>query len=272
MVLKYFGKLIARAAEGSVLLTDRLTILIVPFTTLLVWAFGAKMTTSLQETLLIGIAITVVAVVIFRLVAASYFLWKDDQTAKAELQKQLDQPERDAEIAMMDFALEVRKELSRKLARLAALTSPETRQMFDDGVMESEFAELILSIDSLINQLSYDFPVRIAALQLKDFCISIIAGEATREKFWEQRKLTFSLLHKADHIADFMSLIELEILIEDRGGKVTPRADSEDDPVADLKDLVRKLGPNYHKPEIRESLKKTIRDSRSDRLKKPQED
>lgn len=260
MVLKYIGKLFSRAAEGSVLLTDRLTILIVPFATLVLWAVDAKMTSSLQETLFLGVAMTVSAVVVLRLIAASYFVWKDDQKAKADLRRELDRPERDAEIAMRDFTLDVRKDLSRKLARLCALTDPAVRGLCDQGRLTGEIGELVLSIDTLINQLSYDFPVRVAAIQLKDFCIQIIAGTEKDKSFWEQRKITFSLLHKADHIADFMSLMELEILIEDRGGKVTQaRQDPEKDPVTDLKQLIRKLGPNYHKREVRDEIRQALR-------------
>src|SRR3546814_3222828 len=64
MLGKYLRLWIMRAADNSVMLTDKLTILIVPFSTLVLWMTGTKMTESVQETLALGVAMTVVAVVL----------------------------------------------------------------------------------------------------------------------------------------------------------------------------------------------------------------
>src|SRR3546814_10818423 len=85
MLGKYLRLWIMRAADNSVMLTDKLTILIVPFSTLVLWMTGTKMTESVQETLALGVAMTVVAVVLLRLGAASFWLWRDDQV---EMRKQ----------------------------------------------------------------------------------------------------------------------------------------------------------------------------------------
>ena len=263
--LTYIGILFSRAAQKSVLLTDRLTIMIVPFTTLVMWAFGAKMTDSLQETMLIGVAITVMAVVVLRLAAASYFVWKDDQTAKAALQAKLDEPERDAEIAMKDFTIETRKELSSRLARLVAMATMGGAVNRIPNIAE-KLIEQSLEIDSRINQLSYDVPLRIAAIRLKEYCLSVMKGDnSDPERLWAQRKLTFRLLHKEDHISDLMSLAELQILIEDSEAKgcEANAEPSEDDVMGQLKSLIRKLGDEYYSQETREILREAARDRKS---------
>src|SRR3546814_15172707 len=77
---------------------------------------GTKMTESVQETLALGVAMTVVAVVLLRLGAASFWLWRDDQVEMrkqaASLKEELgrhDRLEREAAIA---YTTKLRKELS----------------------------------------------------------------------------------------------------------------------------------------------------------------
>lgn len=254
--IKYVGLLLNRAAQKSVLLTDRLTILIVPFATLALWMTGAKMTDSIQETLLLGVAMTVVAVVILRLIAASYFVWKDDQAEKEALRFELSAPEREALAVMKHHTLDLRKRLSDRLGRLSAYACYPNSVLSQDKSFEAGFNDLVSEIDALVNQLSYDFPLRIAALRLRDYCLKLIHEQKTPgEHFWEQRRITFRLLHKQDQIADFMTLMDLEILLED-AGLITSQ---DEDSIEELKRLIRRLGPLYYDKKIQKEIRDTLR-------------
>lgn len=257
--ITYVGLLLNRAAQNSVVLTDRLTVLIVPFATLGLWWAGAKMTASIQETLLLGVAITVLVVVALRLIAASYFVWKEDQLKKARLRAELDAPGRQSEIAMADFVVSLRKALSDKLATLASLAArpPSWRDSAKD---EPLIKGLVKEIDKLINQLSYDTAVRIAAIRFRQHCLRLITGEMKEgHHFWKHRQITFRLLHKEDWISDIMSLMELEILLEQMGEKDFTEGADEIGAIEELKQLMRELGETYYDPKVREQIKQGMR-------------
>lgn len=252
--LKYLGMLLNRAAQKSVLLTDRLTILIVPFATLGLWLVGTEMTDSIQEALFLGIAIAVVAVVVLRLIAASYFVWKEDQYRKATLRAEIERPERQAEASMKEYTIDLRRRLSGALGKLSAYAVYPVEVLEHHEEFE-ELPKLITEIDALIHQLSYDFPVRISAICFRDYCLSILhKGESPGEHFWEQRRLTFRLLHKEDSVVDYITLMELEILLEDAGLK----ADNQDDVVGEFKALMRQLGDGFRDPEVQNDLRQSL--------------
>lgn len=213
------------------------------------------MTESLQETLALGVAITVLAVVVLRLVAASYFVWKEDQEEKRCLSKALSSPEREASAAMLMHTVELRKELSDRLGLLSAYACyPATALSKVDGAKDG-FGDLLAQVDALINQLSYDFPLRIAAIKLRDYCLELIRDQrAPEDHFWTQRKITFRLLHKQDTVADFMSLMELEVLLEDAGLSSSSKLDT----VEKLKAVIRELGPKYYEKETQDLIKKSL--------------
>lgn len=253
--LRYLGLLFNRAAQKSVLLTDRLTVLIVPFATLVLWLAGVKTTDSVQETLFLSIAIAVLAVAVLRLVAASYFLWRDDQAEKARLHQDLAAPDREAQATMQRHTLDLRMRLSDRLGRLAAYASYPPAVLEQDASFKANYNDLVSEIDTLVNQLSYDFPLRIAAIRLRDYCLRLIRDKKEPEDhFWDQRRITFRIIHKNDTIADFMSLIELEILLEDAGVAVKQSSDI----VEEMKDYIRKLGPRYHEKELQDSIREAI--------------
>lgn len=236
------------------MLTDRLTILIVPFATLILWATGAQMTDSIQKTLLVGVAMTVGAVVLLRFLAASYFVWKDDLAEKMALKAELSDPERRDEIALRQYAIEIRKKLSTALGKLTTYAGYEPNHVL--GKMP-DVEKTIEEVDSLINQLSYDFPLRVSAIRLRQECTDIITKRKKLEPhFWEQRKLTFEILHKQYKIADFMTLMEIYILLEDSGILL---ADSDDSAVQDLKSVMRNLGERYHDEEVKSEIRKSIK-------------
>ncbi|WP_179406937.1 hypothetical protein [Novosphingobium marinum] len=254
---KYLGLLLNRASQKSVLLTDRLTIMIVPFTTLALWMTGAKMTDSIQETVFVGVAITVLVVVLLRLAAASYFVWKDDQGVKSELRTQLDEPERMGFIAMQEFTRERRKDLSDSLGRLAAIATqtPTMREGMGVNNLYKAFAD----VDALISQLSYDIPVRISAIRLRNLCAEMLSGTRHEDElFWRQRKITFRIIHKEDLVNDIFSLLELEILLEDMGVKPLTESPARESPIEEVKGALRSLGDTYYDPQVQKQLRETL--------------
>ncbi|QKG72377.1 hypothetical protein [Erythrobacter mangrovi] len=259
--LKYLGLLFNRAAQKSVLLTDRLTILIVPFATLALWMAGAEMTDSVQETLFLGVAMTVLAVVVLRLVAASYFVWKEDQDEKEALVGEIERPERLLRADLRQFSLDNRKALSVALAKLSAIANLKTEPMLQAGYSADQINKLVVEIDTLINQLSYDYRVRVAALHFRDYCIDLISGERDgRDTLWERRKLVFKLLHKEDHVNDDLTLVELAIVIEDEDGECNFASKGV---LAELKEQIRELGGEYYNREVRDDLRRKLKDNQS---------
>jgi uncharacterized membrane protein len=159
--------------------------LIVPFSTLALWAAGAKMTSTIQETLALGVAMTVMIVVILRLVAASYFVWKSDQVEKGKLRRELNDPKRQVEASLKSYTTERRKLLSEKLGYLSALANYKTGRLEMLGQTSQSLMSLSIEIDSLINQLSYDVAVRVASIRLKEYCMKLLADESTdRDRLW----------------------------------------------------------------------------------------
>lgn len=252
--LSYAGVLLQRASQKSVLLTDQLTILIVPFSTLALWAAGAKMTATVQETLALGVALTVLVVVVLRLVAASYFVWKNDQYEMRKLRSELDDPQRQVEASLKSYVTERRKLLSEKLGHLSALANYKTDRLDSMGQTPKSLITLSIEIDSLINQLSYNVAVRVASIRLKEYCTKLISNEATdRERLWQQRKLTFSLLHCEDRISETMTLVDIHMLTE------KDEESSGRDPFVEIKAMIRKLGDKYYEPEATSALRNAAR-------------
>ena len=226
---KYLGLLINRAAAKSVTLTDRITILIVPFTTLALWMTGAKMTDSVQETLALGVAMTVMAVVILRFAAASYFVWKEDRAEIAGLRRALDAPRfKEAEV-MNEHRLQLRKELGDRIAWLVTYAEArahvrDSHAFYCDG--KRLFAENFTRAREIVSQLSYDVHLRITCLNLIKLAANIAeAGTIERDeqgkfsaldRLWAQRKLTFKLLHRQD-VHEILTTAEIENLISEFG-------------------------------------------------------
>lgn len=244
-ILRYIGLLLNRAAQKSVLLTDRLTILIVPFSTLVLWLTGAKMTDTIQETVFVGVAITVAAVIVLRLIAASYFVWKEDRSKIVSLRKALDSPRFREKKVMNEHRLKLRKELGDRLSFL--ITYAEARAKVVDSYViynegEQRFAENFIRAKEIISQLSYDVALRVVCLNLVKLTTDIATNgltdvteqgrSASLDRLWAQRKLTFKLLHRQD-VAEILTLAEVASLINEHG------EDFGSDVLDDLKTLLK---------------------------------
>lgn len=226
--VRYLGLLLNRAAQKSVLLTDRLTILIVPFVTLIVWATGTQMTDSIQETMFLVVAIIVLSVGALRLIAASYLLWKDDQSKIEQLQQELDAPVTREAAALWKHRVRLRKELGDCLgwlitfAEYAALNS-DNPTLIDDMFPLSKYYDKYVRAREIISQLSYDVYLRVMCLNLLGLTTQVVQAHDDQEKaekliarLWTQRKLTFKFLHRQD-VHELFTLAEVENLIAEYG-------------------------------------------------------
>ncbi len=256
---KYLGLLFNHAAAKSVTLTDRLTILIVPFTTLVLWTTGAKMTETIQETLALGVAITVMGVVVLRFASASYFLWKEDRAEIASLKADLKSPQFQEAEVMNDHRLQLRKELRDRIAWLTTFAEARA-QVKDSHVIYNDadqlFAKNFSRADEIITQLSYDVALRVTCLNLVKLAADIAQtgvierGEKGNppalDRLRQQRKLTFSLLHRQD-MHEIITLAQIESLIEEHGENFGSG-------IRDLKNLIRDHPELAYHKRIRSTL------------------
>lgn len=226
---RYLALLINRAAANSITLTDRITILLVPFATLAFWLTGVKMTQSIQETLALGVAITVMVVVMLRLTAASYFLWKEDKSEISDLKRALDSARFKEFEAMNDHRLGLRKELGDRIAWLITYAEARahvegTNVLYDNA--ERLFAENFTRAKEIVSQLSYDVHLRVTSLNLINLAAKIAEDGKIDvdehgkypllDRLWQQRKLTFKLLHRQD-IHEIITVAEIENVIGEFG-------------------------------------------------------
>jgi hypothetical protein len=82
------------AFRKSVLLTDRLSFLIGPLVTALLWLRGEPVPDNVAALVASATVATILAVLFLRLLAAPFFIWRDDQLAIAGLKDELARPER----------------------------------------------------------------------------------------------------------------------------------------------------------------------------------
>jgi hypothetical protein len=274
--LQYITAVLSRAAQGSVQLTDRLTILIVPFATLTVWALGAKMTSNVTETLAIGVAITVSVVVMLRLAAATYSLWKADHAEKARLQTalaaELDRPDRLEREAAITYTVHLRNELSDALAKAVAISElayrhPDSKILRRD--ISGDSIDVHIRIRELINALSYDVPLRICAYNLSVLTSRIMFAAAQRKEAsedWERlqqlKKIVFRVLHKKEpnYELEMISMLEAQNLMESADDNAPGSFVSDDE--SNIEYLRRHL----RDPDIAHEVRNKLRDGGLDPL------
>ncbi|MBB6124057.1 hypothetical protein FHS92_001786 [Sphingobium subterraneum] len=237
------------------------------------------MTDTIQETLALGVAITVMTVVVLRLLAAPFWIWCDDQSDKKRLNSELERPERESEAVMKAFSVDLRKQLSNQLGRLVAMTHMSRAKLPFGGKLDEamdEFMELDISVTALASQLSYETPTRVAAIQLRDHCFDILTDKERSKDFysllWEHRKLTFRIIHGEHHINEMVSLIELEILLEKLGKSLNSKSASEsvqkaDTLISELKDMFKEIGDRLYEPEIAAALRSELKGDSANSLK-----
>lgn len=197
-----------------------------------------------------------------RLVAAPYYLWKEDQAEINRLREEADWPNRYETESSLKYRLELRNELSEKLAKFITMaefsTVPETMELFY-GTRSDEISTTRIRINEIISALSYDVSLRVTCINLRGLCEKImlasVRGEETSgllARLWTQRKLTFRLLQRTDEVNDLVTMTEIAILIEEWGesfdAKGPPPEGYEDanEAMNELKLSVKAAGPNLH--------------------------
>ncbi len=234
----YIAAVVNRATLGTATLTDRLSIFLIPFATLIAWLSGVALTDTITEALAIGVALTVMAIVSLRLLVAPFLIWRDDAAEKATLseklfreQNRLDNFERQAG---REYALKVRTQLSDNLAKMivvAELLRVKDSEALDIVVKSApDYISSILKCREMINQLSYDIPLRIGAHNLLILVSSFVKNELcekecegghleSQKEAWkkidELKKVVFRLLHKQEPSkdAELVSLFEIKNII-----------------------------------------------------------
>ena len=273
-VARYIGLIINRAAKGSVLLSDRITVLIVPFSTLMLWLLGVKMSSSISETIAAGIAMTMVTIVLLRIVASIYLLWKDDQAEKSRLEGLLNRPYQRQHEVISEYSLKLRIELSETLAKILSicemLRTEESMSLLSEELVPEYMIHFRRSRE-LINALSYDVPLRIVCFHFTNLASKIMRDQTHNDDcsdHWEKmkslKKITFSLLHKqeGDKSGEIISMFEAENIMN-----VDPKnyaEGSDDETVSKFRNLASKLRHHISDPEMLDLIRESIRTGEND--------
>ena len=231
LLLQYTKAVMVRAAEGSVTLTDRLSILLVPVSALIIWADGISKPSAFLDILWRSIAIAVSAVVLLRLLASAYLIWRDDVREKHRLQTRLDEElwrlDRAEREAASQYTVNLRLDLSKALGE--ALASSEfcsIRELDEEEKVKYilQYMEAFARSRRIINELSYDVPLRVTSYNLTKLLASlmeeVLNGRdpgAYPEKIQSLKKLTFRLLHKREpsEAAEMVTMFQAQMIAGD---------------------------------------------------------
>lgn len=203
----YMGQVFEFAVRGSVQMTDKLSIMLGPLVTAALALSGYTMGESLSGVISIGIAITVFAVILLRLLMAPYFIWKRQNGIIESLEEELARPEQIERKWLAEHIANIRGELVESLAIVGAIAretyvwrmktpTPGVVKKMDDFSLHAAKAE------SRLEQLSYIPDLRTMGLEFLQLCYILMdqskKGEDTRQTLVElqmsQSKL-FPLLH-----------------------------------------------------------------------------
>lgn len=146
----YLLQLWERSAKGSILLTDKLSIILIPLFTVGFWLLeqcnliSSESDIELTELVSFVIVSTIVGSILFRLLASPYLLWKDQNVMIATLDTKLAEPEQIERKWIADHLAKTRSELAAALSEVAAfsLNSRYTNVKIIDE-MEKEIGEKV---------------------------------------------------------------------------------------------------------------------------------
>jgi hypothetical protein len=261
---RYLGRVWTFAFRRFALRTDAMQILAASLVPMIAPYLGVQNPSQANSEVLAYIGMAILALVVIRLLSAPYFIWREDQAEIRELRHELDAPDRREMEAGLDHRIALRRELAEKLAKLISVAqmsqTPEMLEMAY-GHRKNELGETTARISEIITALSYDVALRVTCLNLEQLCWKIIQKAGQKEdisadltRLWAQRKLTFRLLHRDDEVNDMVTMIEIENLIEGYGEsfrdtspipeEIRGDISDADDVLADVRRLIRKLGPN----------------------------
>lgn len=222
---RYLALLVEFTFRQSVLFTDRVSLFLGPFVTAILWLAGDKMDNA-GTLAALGTVITVAAVLILRLLAAPYFIWKEDQNRVESLNTLLNLPDTQMRDAMLSHRVAVRTELGQRLASyqhtvVAFITAKKHRDWF---YSHEKYKEDFNRINVLITEISYDAIVRVAARNLLIRASRMISDAAKGKdvrnlvpSLAKQAKLTLKVIHKAHPLGDAVAFAELESYLHEIG-------------------------------------------------------
>lgn len=284
----YLGRVWTFAFRRFALRTDAMQVVAASAIPLLAPYLGIKNPTQVSSEVLAYIGMAALALIAIRILSAPYFIWKEDQNLIEEQREELEAPDRREIEAGLEHRILLRRELVEKMAKLVAMAGLAQAPKGLEAAYrhrETEMVETTTRISEIVSAMAYDVPLRVCSLNLQTLCLNIMSkaskGEPIDkdiERLWAQRKLTFRLLQRDDEVNDFMTMLEIENLIEQFGETFDPDRktdgpiDPEVDPIRYLKNAVRgqvkeleALGaglhllgrqPNFSSANRREALKK----------------
>jgi hypothetical protein len=237
---------------------------------------GARMTSSVTETLAMGVAITVATVVVLRLAAATYFLWKADLAEKEKLQslltRELTRVDRSEREAASAYTIRLRTELSDVLAKTIACV--EIACLLKDGneiksTVQADSNAAHFRARELINALSYDLPLRVSAYNLTLLTSRMMLDSFDKptcqddlNKLQSIKKIVFRLLHKRDSnpTAELLTMLEVQNIM----GIVE---DANDNVQVEGRGTLSQLRTMLRDPEVAHQLRREIETGDSDRFR-----
>jgi hypothetical protein len=114
VIFRYLGRVFVFAFARSLLVTDRLSFLIGPLITAALWLRGERVDNTAELVATATVA-TILAVLLLRLIAAPFFVWKEDQMEIAGLKQDLARPERAGAEEMNKLRAQRRVDLAAEL-------------------------------------------------------------------------------------------------------------------------------------------------------------
>jgi len=128
----FFAFLLAcwdRASKGTVLLTDRFSIILFPLGTVVFWGMqkigivSTRIELNVTELVSFVLVFTVFGMILVRLAISPYLVWRDQNGVIDRLNSDLAAPEYIERKWLADYVAQARGELSKSLARMSYLSS-----------------------------------------------------------------------------------------------------------------------------------------------------
>ena len=194
----FLGEIVTFAVRGSVLLTDRLSIVIGPFVTLGLRAAGRDVGDSVSDTIAIGIAITVATVIALRFLCAPYFIWRAQNKCIVDLEAEIASPELIERKWLAEYVAETRAKLARALADLSVMSHEDYiwngRLIGEDtSRRHKEYFAARSIVKALSDELSYLPELRENCLTFVNRCDILIDQHKRHEDSRETRKELYLL-------------------------------------------------------------------------------
>lgn len=231
---RYLSLIIQRTFRQSINLTDRASILIGPIITAYFWLRGGPMPNGLDGLVAVGVLLTAGAALLLRLIAAPFLTWKEDQARLLSAHQKLDDPKRDELIAMKEYSIELRKQLSENMAKFLQFAQLSCNEELFRAFVEPQHKLSLRyqkKVMRLLWQLSHDVLLRVACWNLVSLCSSMITnarnGEVEKNdavRLRSQARFTMKLIHNPSGEDNAIALAQLESVLSEYGESIIKSA------------------------------------------------